>query len=65
MPAKKKTAKKATKKTTKKAAPKKAKKTYVCVPCGTEITVTKEGMGITHLMCCGRVMKPKGAKRRC
>ena len=65
MPAKKKTAKKTTKKTAKKAAPKKAKKTYVCVPCGTEITVTKEGMGVTHLMCCGRIMKPKKARARC
>jgi hypothetical protein len=61
MPAKKKTVKKTAKKTTKKAA---AKKTYVCIPCGTEVTVTKHGMGVTRLMCCGRVMKPKG-KRRC
>ncbi len=66
MPAKRKTARKTTKKkTTKKAAARKTKKTYVCVPCGTEITVTREGMGVTRLMCCGRVMKPKRSKRRC
>ena len=56
MPAKKKTVKR----TTKKAA---AKKTYVSVPCGTEITVSKEGMGVARLMCCGRLIKPKGAKK--
>jgi len=59
MPAKKKVAKK----TTKKSAAKKTKKTYVCVPCGAEITVSREGMGVTHLMCCGQVMKPKGVKK--
>jgi transcription elongation factor Elf1 len=56
MPAKKKATKKAVKKTTKKAPP---KKTFVCVPCGTEVVVSKEGMGITRLMCCGEVMQPK------
>ena len=65
MPAKKKTARKTTKKTTKKAAAKKPKKTYVCVPCGTEVTLTKKGMGVTRLMCCGEVMKLKRPKRRC
>ena len=60
MPAKKKTAKKTTKKATKKA-----KKTYVCVPCGMEVTVSKEGMGVTRLMCCGEVMKLKRPKRKC
>jgi hypothetical protein len=60
MPAKKKAVKKtAKKKTAKKAAPKKA---YVCVPCGTEVTVSKEGMGVTRLICCGEVMKPKGKR---
>ena len=54
MPAKKKTTKK---KTT-------AKKVYVCVPCGTEVTVTKKGMGITRIMCCGEVMKPKRTPKR-
>ena len=56
MPAKKKTAKKPVKKATKKAPP---KKTFVCVPCGTEVVVSREGMGITRLMCCGEVMQPK------
>ena len=56
MPVKKKTAKKTAKKATKKAPP---KKTYVCIPCGTEVAVTREGMGITRLMCCGEVMQPK------
>lgn len=64
MPAKKKTTKKTAKKTKKKAPARKAKKTYVCVPCGTEVTVSRQGMGITRLMCCGRVMKLK-SKRRC
>jgi len=48
----------AKKKTVKKAAPK-AKKVFVCVPCGTEVTVTKEGMGVTRLLCCGEAMKQK------
>lgn len=56
MPAKKKVAKKPAKKTAKKAPP---KKTYVCVPCGAEVIVSKEGMGMTRLMCCGEVMQPK------
>jgi hypothetical protein len=57
MPAKKKTTKKKT--TKKKTTAKKAKKVYVCVPCGTEVTLTREGMGVTRLMCCGEVMKAK------
>jgi hypothetical protein len=62
MPAKKKATKKtAKKKTTKKPA---AKKTYVCVPCGTEVVVSKRGMGVTRLMCCGEVMKPKRAGKK-
>jgi hypothetical protein len=40
----------------------KAKSTYVCVPCGAEIAVTKEGMGTSTLMCCGQVMKRKAKK---
>jgi transcription elongation factor Elf1 len=48
----------AKKKTVKKAAPR-AKKVFVCVPCGTEVTVTKEGMGVTRLLCCGEVMRAK------
>ncbi|KPL03117.1 MAG: hypothetical protein AMJ90_03945 [candidate division Zixibacteria bacterium SM23_73_2] len=59
MPAKKKTTKK---KTTKKKTT--AKKVFVCVPCGTEVTVTREGMGVTRLMCCGEVMKAKKSASR-
>ena len=65
MPAKKKAAKKTTKKKTKKATTKEAKKTYVCVPCGMEVTVSKQGLGVTRLMCCGEAMKLKRPKRRC
>lgn len=56
MPAKKKAVKKTAKKKTKKAPP---KKTYVCVPCGAEVVVSKEGMGMTRLVCCGEVMQPR------
>jgi hypothetical protein len=59
MPVKKKAAKKPAKK--KKAT--KPKKTYVCVPCGMEVTVSKEGIGASRLVCCGELMKPKRAKR--
>lgn len=59
MPVKKKTAKKPAKKT----AARKPKKTYVCIPCGMEVTVSREGMGASRLMCCGELMKPKKAKR--
>jgi transcription elongation factor Elf1 len=64
MPTRKKPAKKTAKRTTKKAAAKKTKKTFVCIPCGTEVVVSKEGMGVTRLICCGEVMKPK-RKRSC
>jgi transcription elongation factor Elf1 len=64
MPARKKPTKKAAKKTTKRTAAKKTKKTFVCMPCGTEVVVSKEGMGITRLICCGEVMKLK-RKGRC
>jgi DNA-directed RNA polymerase subunit RPC12/RpoP len=50
--------------TKRKITAKKAKKVYVCVPCGTEVTVTKSGMGVNRLMCCGEVMKPKTASAR-
>ena len=53
MPAKKKTA--AKKKPTPKA-------TYVCVPCGLEVTVNRQGIGATRIMCCGEVMKRKVKK---
>jgi len=48
----------AKKKAVKKTAPR-AKKVFVCVPCGAEVTVTKEGMGVSRLLCCGEVMKAK------
>jgi len=63
MPVKKKTTKKKT--TTKKKVAGKPKKIYYCVPCGTEVTISKEGMGVTRLMCCGTVMKRKAARRAC
>jgi len=59
MPAKKKASRCGTKKTTRSA-----KKVYVCVPCGTEVTVTKKGMGVTRLMCCGEVMKLKRTTKK-
>jgi hypothetical protein len=61
---KKKTAKKPAKKATKKAAARKPKKTYVCVPCGMEVTISKKGIGTTQLLCCGELMKPKRARKR-
>jgi hypothetical protein len=57
MPAKKKT-------TPKKKAATKPKKVYYCVPCGTEVIISKEGMGVTKLMCCGEVMQPKTAGKK-
>ena len=62
MPAKKKTTRKKT--ATKKKTVKKAKRIYYCVPCGAEVTISKEGMGVTRLMCCGQVMKRKMTRRR-
>ena len=60
MPTKRKTVKRtAKKKAAKKAPAKKAKKTYVCVPCGMEVVVSKKVMGVTRLMCCGEAMKSK------
>jgi len=56
MPVKKKAVKKTAKKSTKKAPP---KKTYVCVPCGAEVVITRQGMGMTRLVCCGEMMQPK------
>ncbi len=56
MPVKKKAAKKTAKKKTKKAP---AKKTYVCTNCGAEVVISRRGLGITRLVCCGEVMKPK------
>jgi hypothetical protein len=61
MPAKK---KKVAKKPVKKTVARKPNKTYVCVPCGMEVTVSRQGIGATRLMCCGELMKPKRAKKR-
>jgi hypothetical protein len=65
MPAKrKKAAKKPARKSAKKAPATKPKKTYVCVPCGMEVTISRKGIGATRLMCCGEVMKPKRPTRK-
>lgn len=53
------TAKKATR-VSKRAKPKKPQPSmprYTCQKCGVMITVTKEGIGIHRLMCCGEPMK--------
>jgi hypothetical protein len=65
MPAeRKKAAKKPARKTTKKVPARKPRKTYVCVPCGMEVTISKKGIGATRLMCCGELMKPKRPRKR-
>ena len=65
MPAtRKKAAKKPARKTAKKAPARKPKKTYVCVPCGMEVTISRKGIGATRLMCCGEVMKAKRPKKK-
>ena len=46
----------------KKKVAKKPQKTFVCIPCGTEVVITKEGIDESTIMCCGEVMKPKGKK---
>jgi|UniRef100_A0A7C6A826 desulfoferrodoxin-like iron-binding protein len=51
---KKKQVKKKVKKTTKPKGP-----VYLCRTCGAEIVVTKEGAGITNLVCCNQVMEKK------
>jgi hypothetical protein len=63
---KKKTAKKkAAKKTIKRRVVAKAKPgvrpkpKYTCVLCGVEVAVSKEGLGISRLMCCGHPMRKK------
>ena len=68
----KKRAKKTAKKTARKPVKKKSKTTggtrrprakpkpkYMCVLCGVEVEMTKEGLGISRLMCCGHPMRRK------
>ena len=64
MPAKKKAAKKPARKTAKKTTARKPKKVYLCRTCGMEVTVSRQGIGVTRLMCCGELMRPKRPKRR-
>jgi hypothetical protein len=43
-----------------KAKPKsRPKPKYTCVLCGVEVAVSKEGLGISRLMCCGHPMRKK------
>jgi ribosomal protein S14 len=43
-----------------KAKPKsKPKAKYTCVLCGVEVGITREGLGISRLMCCGHPMRKK------
>lgn len=32
---------------------------YLCQTCGLELVVTKEGAGMTNLVCCNQVMEKK------
>jgi hypothetical protein len=59
--ARRKTAKKPTRgQAAAKAKPRsKPKPKYTCVLCGVEVTVSKEGLGISKLMCCGHPMRKK------
>ena len=50
------------KKVTKKSVKRKAKikgPVYICQTCGLRLIVTKEGAGITNLVCCDQVMDKK------
>jgi hypothetical protein len=51
--------KKVTKKKTVAKARAKPKPKYSCVLCGVEVAVSKEGLGISRLMCCGHPMRKK------
>jgi hypothetical protein len=73
MPAKKKAARKAkpkkAKKVARKVVVKKARKVvarkpakpagpqYGCILCGVEVAITRSGLGISRLMCCGQPME--------
>jgi len=49
---------KVTKKSVKKA-PKSKGPVYICQTCGLRLVVTKEGAGMTNLVCCDQVMDRK------
>jgi ribosomal protein S14 len=52
--------KKPAKRSVAKAKPRsKPKPKYTCVLCGVEVGITKEGLGISRLMCCGHPMRKK------
>jgi hypothetical protein len=54
------TKKKAVRNKVSKAKPRsKPKPRYTCVLCGVEVTVAKEGLGISRLLCCGHPMRKK------
>jgi len=50
--------KKITKKPVKRAAKPKGP-VYLCRSCGMELVITKEGAGITNLVCCNQMMEKK------
>ena len=57
---KKATKKKTTNKKVSKAKPRgKPKPRYTCVLCGVEVVISKEGLGISRLLCCGHPMRKK------
>ena len=37
---------------------------YACFHCGTQVVMDSCGLGFRHLVCCGKVMKKKAAKKR-
>ncbi len=51
--------KKATKKASKAKPRGKPRPRYTCVLCGVEVTISKEGLGISRLLCCGHPMRKK------
>lgn len=58
-------ARKAARKVTRKVTVAKPKKPagpeYSCILCGVEVAVSKSGLGISRLMCCGQPMSRKQA----
>jgi hypothetical protein len=59
-PAKKRPARKAVKRAVRKVTASKPRRPagpeYSCILCGVEVAVTKSGLGISRLMCCGQPM---------